>query len=134
LIDTPGHVDFTVEVERSLRVLDGAVLVLDGIAGVQAQTLTVWRQAMKHGVPVIGFVNKMDRAGANMDVVAASIATKLQRTPISIQAPVSDGPDDTLIGMLDFVEMQMYTWDDEVSPDGAEFATVPLTIESHPDE
>ena len=128
LIDTPGHVDFTVEVERALRVLDGAVVVFDGISGVQAQTLTVWRQGAKHSIPTIGFVNKMDREGASMRRVMASIEEKLGVTPIALQIPVLK--DHTYVGVLDLVEMEQLTWDDTASEDGSEFERVKLVAGS----
>ena len=88
IIDTPGHVDFTVEVERSLRVLDGAVAVFDGVAGVEPQTETVWRQANKYKVPRLAFVNKMDRTGANFFKVYEQMRTRLKANPIPIQVPI----------------------------------------------
>src|SRR6185295_14132377 len=88
LIDTPGHVDFTAEVERSLRVLDGAVAVFDGVAGVEAQSETVWRQAERYGVPRLCFVNKLDRAGADFDFCVKSIKDRLGAKGVPIQMPV----------------------------------------------
>ena len=88
IIDTPGHVDFTIEVERSLRVLDGAVVVLDGVAGVEPQTETVWRQADRHGVPRLVFVNKLDRVGADMERCLAELETRLGARPVPINWPV----------------------------------------------
>src|SRR5258705_997329 len=88
LIDTPGHVDFTAEVERSLRVLDGAVGVFDGVAGVEAQSETVWRQANKYNVPRIAFVNKMDRTGANFEMCVAQMISRLNANPVPIQIPL----------------------------------------------
>ena len=128
LIDTPGHVDFTVEVERALRVLDGAVVVFDGISGVQAQTLTVWRQRAKHSVPTIGFVNKMDREGASMKRTLASIEEKLGVTPVALQIPVRT--DHAYVGVLDLVEMEQLTWDDAASEDGSEFERIKLVAGS----
>jgi elongation factor G len=87
LIDTPGHVDFTAEVERSLRVLDGACVVFDGVSGVEAQSETVWRQADKHGVPRICFVNKLDRLGADFDECLSSIENRLGARPVAVQIP-----------------------------------------------
>ena len=109
IIDTPGHVDFTVEVERSLRVLDGAVMVLCGVAGVQPQTETVWRQAQRYKVPCIAFVNKMDRAGANFDAVVTSMKDRLAANPIPIQMPI--GAEDRFIGMIDLVSMEAIFYD-----------------------
>src|SRR6185503_7203273 len=101
LIDTPGHVDFTIEVERSLRVLDGAVVVLDGVAGVEPQTETVWRQADRHGVPRLVFVNKLDRAGADFERAVREVEARLRARPVPITWPLYDG--DTLTGVIDLV-------------------------------
>ncbi len=107
LIDTPGHVDFTIEVERSLRVLDGAVVVLDGVAGVEPQTETVWRQADRHGVPRLVFVNKLDRLGADPARCMAELVTRLGARPVAITWPVFDG--DTLVRVVDlFSDNQAY--------------------------
>jgi len=106
LIDTPGHVDFTVEVERSLRVLDGAVLVIDAVAGVQAQSETVWRQMQRHRVPAIAFVNKCDRAGADFLAAIASIGKRLGAAAIPIQYPLYD--DGRLIGLVDLVSARAF--------------------------
>src|SRR5882724_4350212 len=97
-IDTPGHVDFTTEVERSLRVLDGAVVVLDGVAGVESQTETVWRQADRHHVPRIVFVNKLDRVGADFARALGEVATRLGARPIAVTVPFYDG--DALVGVV----------------------------------
>jgi elongation factor G len=110
LIDTPGHVDFAAEVERSLRVLDGAVAVFDGVAGVEPQSESVWRQADRHGVPRIAFVNKLDRAGADLDVAVDSIRTRLHVTPLVVQLPI--GAEDTFTGVVDLIGMRALTWDD----------------------
>ena len=109
LIDTPGHVDFTVEVERSLRVLDGAVAVFDGKEGVEAQSETVWRQATRHHVPLICFINKMDKIGADFEFSFNSIRDRLGAHPIAVQLPI--GSADTLEGIIDLVEMQAYYFD-----------------------
>ncbi|XP_041464083.1 ribosome-releasing factor 2, mitochondrial-like [Lytechinus variegatus] len=108
LIDTPGHVDFTMEVERCLRVLDGAVAVLDASAGVEAQTLTVWDQANHHGIPRIGFLNKMDKPAANVDMCLTSIRDKLNTTPLLLQLPVMESK--VLVGVIDLVSMETVTW------------------------
>ncbi|KRB77848.1 elongation factor G [Nocardioides sp. Root190] len=108
IIDTPGHVDFTVEVERSLRVLDGAVAVFDGVAGVEPQTMTVWRQANKYSVPRMCFVNKLDRTGADFYRVVDSIVAKLNSTPLVLQLPI--GAEGDFIGIVDLVEMNAKVW------------------------
>lgn len=108
LIDTPGHVDFTMEVERSLRVLDGAILVLDASAGVQAQTLTVWRQALRNGVPRLAYINKMDKNNANLDMTLRSIQRKLGVTPLVTQVPIGNGKE--LRGVVDLVSMEALIW------------------------
>jgi elongation factor G len=117
IIDTPGHVDFTAEVERSLRVLDGAVAVFDAVAGVQPQSETVWRQADKYSVPRICFINKMDRVGADFFHSVETIVTRLRCKPVVIQLPV--GAEDQFGGVIDLVEMKAVVWRDETL--GAEF-------------
>src|SRR5947209_18142204 len=109
LIDTPGHVDFTVEVERSLRVLDGAVAVLDAVAGVEPQTETVWRQADKYGVPRIVFVNKMDRVGADFDRCLEMLSSRLGISAVPVQLPI--GAEDQFQGVVDLVTMTALVWD-----------------------
>jgi elongation factor G len=111
IIDTPGHVDFTVEVERSLRVLDGAVCVFDSVAGVQPQSETVWRQADKYRVPRICFVNKMDRMGADFDHVVRTIRQRLGAHPVPLQFPL--GREDNFIGIIDFLEQKVVVWLEE---------------------
>jgi len=118
IIDTPGHVDFTIEVERSLRVLDGAVAVFDGVAGVEPQSETVWRQADKYNVPRMCFVNKMDRMGANFYRCVEMIIDRLGATPLVMQLPV--GSEDLFKGVVDLVKMKAIIWKDESL--GAEFA------------
>ena len=110
LIDTPGHVDFADEVERSLRVLDGAVAVFDGVAGVEPQSESVWRQADRHGVPRIAFVNKLDRAGADLDASVESIRTRLHAVPLVVQLPI--GAEDGFRGVVDLLRMRALIWDD----------------------
>jgi elongation factor G len=122
IIDTPGHVDFTVEVERSLRVLDGAVAIFDSVAGVQPQTETVWRQADKYRVPRIAFVNKMDRTGADFDHVIRTMRQRLSAHPVPLQFPL--GKEDTFIGVIDFIEERAIVWKDETL--GAEFEYIAL--------
>ena len=111
IIDTPGHVDFTVEVERALRVLDGAVTVLDAQAGVEPQTETVWRQADDFNVPRIVFANKMDKLGANFDYSVQTIKDRLNVTPLPLQLPI--GAEDDFIGLVDLVEMKAYIYDED---------------------
>ena len=108
IIDTPGHVDFTVEVERSLRVLDGAVAVFDSVAGVQPQSETVWRQADRYRVPRIAFINKMDRTGADFDAAVQSMRDRLGARPVPIHAPI--GKEDAFAGVVDLVEMKAVTY------------------------
>jgi elongation factor G len=117
IIDTPGHVDFTMEVERSLRVLDGAVAIFDSVAGVQPQTETVWRQADKYRVPRIAFVNKMDRVGADFDHCIRTIRLRLGAHPVPLQFPL--GKEDSFIGCIDFIEQKVIVWLEETL--GAKF-------------
>jgi len=126
IIDTPGHVDFTIEVERSLRVLDGAVAVFDAVAGVQPQSETVWRQADKYNVPRIAFINKMDRPGADFDHAVDTIRTRLQANPVSIQMPI--GAEDQFKGVVDLITMKSLLWKDETK--GAEYVVedVPASL------
>ena len=116
IIDTPGHVDFTIEVERSLRVLDGAVTVFDSVAGVEPQTETVWRQANKYNVPRFCFVNKMDRIGANFYRTVEMVESRLQANPLVVQLPVgAGGPEsnEPFAGLVDLIEMKALIWQDE---------------------
>jgi elongation factor G len=112
IIDTPGHVDFTVEVERSLRVLDGAVAVFDSVAGVQPQSETVWRQADKYKVPRISFINKMDRTGANFFAAVQSMRDRLAANPVPLQIPI--GAEDNFTGVVDLVDMQAVVYKDDL--------------------
>lgn len=121
LIDTPGHVDFSDEVERSLRVLDGAVVVFDAVAGVEPQSESVWRQADRHGVPRIAFVNKLDRAGADLDTAVASIRERLGTVPLVVQLPI--GLEDGFTGVVDLVRMRALVW--RTGSDGCESGPVP---------
>src|SRR5213592_1962476 len=125
IIDTPGHVDFTAEVERSLRVLDGAVAVFDAVAGVEPQSETVWRQADKYRVPRICFVNKMDRIGADFKRTLDQIGTKLQGNAIAIQLPI--GSEDKFLGMIDLVKMKAITYKDETM--GADYVVSDIPAE-----
>ena len=122
IIDTPGHVDFTIEVERSLRVLDGAVAVFDSVAGVEPQSETVWRQADKYRVPRICFVNKMDRTGADFYRCVDMIVDRLGAKPMVLQLPVGGEAD--FAGVIDLLNMQAIIWKDESL--GAEFERVEI--------
>ncbi len=110
IIDTPGHVDFTIEVERSLRVLDGAVVVFDAVAGVEPQSETVWHQADKYGVPKVAFINKMDRVGANYSGTILMMKERFNSLPLPIQIPVGEG--EAFRGVVDLIGMQFITWDE----------------------
>src|ERR687886_976722 len=112
IIDTPGHVDFTVEVERSLRVLDGAIAVFDAVAGVEPQSETVWRQADKYRVPRIAFINKMDRTGADFFASVQSMVDRLGARPVPVQLPI--GQEEHFRGVVDLVEMRAVVWQDDV--------------------
>src|SRR5580658_4719400 len=125
IIDTPGHVDFTAEVERSLRVLDGAVALFDSVSGVQPQTETVWRQGDKYKVPRICFVNKMDKAGADFEHVLETIRKRLGARPVALQIPV--GAEAGFKGVVDLIEMKAIIWNDETM--GAEYAVEPIPAE-----
>jgi elongation factor G len=125
IIDTPGHVDFTMEVERSLRVLDGAVAVFDGVAGVEPQSETVWRQADKYGVPRICFINKLDRAGASFERSFQSIITRLGANPVALQIPI--GSEDQFKGVVDLITMKALLWNDESK--GAQYETTDIPAE-----
>jgi len=125
IIDTPGHVDFTMEVERSLRVLDGAVAVFDGVAGVEPQSETVWRQADKYGVPRICFINKLDRAGASFERSFNSILTRLGANAVALQIPI--GEEEHLKGVVDLIAMKGLLWKDETK--GAQYETVDIPAE-----
>lgn len=126
IIDTPGHVDFTIEVERSLRVLDGAVAVFDGVAGVEPQSETVWRQADKYGVPRICFVNKMDRTGANFFRCVDMIVDRLGAKPLVLQLPV--GIEDTFTGVVDLVKMKAIIWKNEALGAEYEYVDIPADL------
>src|SRR5687767_1435083 len=128
IIDTPGHVDFTVEVERSLRVLDGAVTVFDSVAGVEPQSETVWRQADKYSVPRICFVNKMDRTGANFFRTVDMIVSRLHATPLVLQLPW--GTEGDFTGVIDLVQMKGLLWaNDDKTSKGDTYETVEIPAE-----
>ena len=126
LIDTPGHVDFTIEVERSLRVLDGAVAVFDGVNGVEPQTETVWRQADKYQVPRICFINKMDRVGADFVMSVETIRERLRANPIPIQVPI--GLEDSFSGMVDLLERKAYVWADKDKGEKFDVTDIPTDM------
>jgi elongation factor G len=128
LIDTPGHVDFTIEVERSLRVLDGAVAVFCGVAGVQPQTETVWHQAEKYHVPTVSFVNKLDRVGADFDAVVAMIRRKLGTVPVPVHLPI--GIEKEFSGLVDLLELKAHVWDDADPGAGPRVGPVPAALEA----
>merc|ERR1719333_527476 len=122
IVDTPGHVDFTLEVERSLRVLDGAIAVLDGVAGVEPQSETVWRQADKYGVPRMCFLNKMDRTGADFYFCVKTIIDLLGAKPAVLQLPI--GTEADFAGVVDLVQMKSIIWQEETL--GAKFDVVDI--------
>src|SRR5690554_515805 len=126
IIDTPGHVDFTIEVERSLRVLDGAVFVLCAVGGVQPQSETVWRQANKYKVPRLAFVNKMDRTGANFDKVVGQLKSRLGAYPVPMQVPV--GAEDGFEGVVDLLKMKAIHWDSASQGTVFEYRDIPAEL------
>jgi elongation factor G len=126
IIDTPGHVDFTIEVERSLRVLDGAVFVLCAVGGVQPQSETVWRQANKYKVPRLAFVNKMDRTGANFYKVVDQLKARLGANPVPMQVPI--GAEDNFEGVVDLLKMKSIIWDMESQGMKFEYADIPANL------
>ena len=126
IIDTPGHVDFTIEVERSLRVLDGAVFVLCAVGGVQPQSETVWRQANKYSVPRLAFVNKMDRTGANFAKVVDQLRTRLGAYPVPMQVPI--GAEDNFEGVVDLLKMKAIVWDMATQGNSFTYADIPAAL------
>lgn len=132
IIDTPGHVDFTIEVERSLRVLDGAVAVFDSVAGVEPQSETVWRQANKYGVPRLAFVNKMDRMGANFYRVVDQIKNRLGSIPVAIQLPI--GAEDSFAGVVDLIRMKAIYWHEENKGMTFDLKDIPADLKAKADE
>lgn len=126
IIDTPGHVDFMIEVERSLRVLDGAVVVFDSVSGVEPQSETVWRQSDKYGVPRIVFVNKMDRMGANFLRVVAQIKQRLGSCPVVVQLPI--GAEETFTGVVDIIKMKAISWDEESKGMSFQYYDIPASM------
>jgi len=132
IIDTPGHVDFTIEVERSMRVLDGACMVYDSVGGVQPQSETVWRQANKYKVPRLAFVNKMDRVGADFFRVFDQMKTRLKANPVLMQIPV--GAEDSFTGVVDLVKMKAIKWDDASQGMKFEYAEIPAELKELADK
>jgi len=126
IIDTPGHVDFTIEVERSMRVLDGACMVYCAVGGVQPQSETVWRQANKYGVPRLAFVNKMDRQGANYFKVYEQMKSRLKANPVPIQIPI--GAEEKFEGLIDLVRMKAIYWDDSSQGTKFELREIPAGL------
>jgi len=132
IIDTPGHVDFTIEVERSMRVLDGACMVYDSVGGVQPQSETVWRQANKYGVPRLAFVNKMDRVGADYFKVYRQIKERLRGNPVIIQIPI--GAEEKFAGVIDLVRMKAIVWDEASQGMKFEFQEIPADLRAEAEE
>jgi len=128
IIDTPGHVDFTIEVERSMRVLDGACMVYCAVGGVQPQSETVWRQANKYHVPRLAFVNKMDRSGANFLKVVEQMQTRLKATPVPIVIPI--GAEEKFLGVVDLVKMKAIYWDDATQGMKFDYREIPAELEA----
>jgi elongation factor G len=126
IIDTPGHVDFTIEVERSLRVLDGAVAVFCAVGGVEPQSETVWRQANKYHVPRLAFVNKMDRAGADFERVVRQVKRRLNANPVIVQLPI--GAEDKFLGVIDLIKMKAIQWDEETQGVNFTEAEIPESL------
>jgi elongation factor G len=132
IIDTPGHVDFTIEVERSMRVLDGACMVYCAVGGVQPQSETVWRQANKYGVPRLAFVNKMDRTGANFFRVYEQMKSRLKANPVPIQVPI--GNEENFVGVIDLVKMKAVIWDEASQGIKFEYQDIPAELQDVADE
>ncbi|BCA94004.1 elongation factor G [Legionella antarctica] len=132
IIDTPGHVDFMIEVERSLRVLDGAVVVFDSVSGVEPQSETVWRQANKYGVPRIVFVNKMDRMGANFHRVVTQIKQRLGSTPVVVQIPI--GAEEEFKGVIDIIKMKAIHWDEDNKGMTFKYVEIPNELKAECEE
>lgn len=132
IIDTPGHVDFMIEVERSLRVLDGAVVVFDSVSGVEPQSETVWRQSDKYGVPRIVFVNKMDRMGANFLRVVDQIHKRLNSNPVVVQLPI--GAEETFVGVVDLIKMKAIQWDEASKGMKFEYHEIPADMRAQCEE
>src|SRR5512144_665698 len=131
LIDTPGHIDFTAEVQRSLRVLDGGVVVFDATQGVEPQSETVWRQADRYGVPRICFINKMDRVGASYDYSIETIRQRLGANPIAMQLPI--GEESSFIGVVDLITRQAILWKDELGREPT-YAEIPTELQKEAED
>ncbi len=132
IIDTPGHVDFTIEVERSLRVLDGAVVIFCAVGGVEPQSETVWRQANKYKVPRLAFINKMDRLGANFEGVIEQMKTRLGANPLPIQIPI--GVEDSFVGVVDLIEMKAIVWEEETLGAKFHYEEIPADLKDKAEE
>lgn len=132
IIDTPGHVDFTIEVERSMRVLDGACMVYCAVGGVQPQSETVWRQASKYGVPRLAFVNKMDRTGANFFKVYDQLKNRLRANPVPIVIPI--GAEDSFKGVIDLVKMKAIIWDEASQGIKFDYEDIPAELQGAAEE
>jgi elongation factor G len=132
IIDTPGHVDFTIEVERSMRVLDGACMVYCAVGGVQPQSETVWRQANKYKVPRLAFVNKMDRTGANFFKVYDQMRLRLKANPIAIQIPI--GAEENFKGVVDLVKMKAIFWDEASQGTKFTYEDIPAELQASSEE
>ena len=129
IIDTPGHVDFTIEVERSMRVLDGAVMVYCAVGGVQPQSETVWRQANKYHVPRIAFINKMDRTGANFMRAVEQIRDRLKGNPVPIVLPI--GSEDNFVGVVDLIKRKAIDWNTEDQGTTFKYVDIPAEMENN---
>jgi len=132
IIDTPGHVDFTIEVERSMRVLDGACMVYCAVGGVQPQSETVWRQANKYKVPRLAFVNKMDRTGANFFKVVEQMRLRLRANPVPIVIPI--GAEENFVGVVDLIKMKAIYWDEASQGMKFEYKDIPAELKASADE
>src|SRR5512133_489513 len=128
IIDTPGHVDFTIEVERSLRVLDGAVVVFDAVGGVEPQSETVWHQADKYGVPKVAFINKMDRVGADYPGTIRQMKERFNSLPLPIQIPF--GREDSCRGVVDRIRQQVVIWDDATKGLSYTYGDIPEELQA----
>jgi len=131
IIDTPGHIDFTAEVQRSLRVLDGGIVIFDAVQGVEPQSETVWRQADRYGVPRICFVNKMDRVGASYERTLEMVRERLGSNPVAVQMPI--GAESSFIGVIDLISLKAIVWDEELGKEPRE-TEIPVDLRSQATE